>query len=151
STGANAVPEGKAPAVEAPPTETSSVGGDVEKLLAATGVDVDAILARLGGAPKGEGGPYIALNVPKASGEDQVKREAVMRTLLKTLPLGAPLAHYQLESAFGPRIDPINKRRGFHPGVDLAAPFRSPIYSTGPGVVTFAGNKEKYGKYVEID
>ncbi|HYC15076.1 MAG TPA: hypothetical protein VEC75_12560, partial [Stellaceae bacterium] len=76
STGANTVPEGKTPAVEAAPTETSSVGGDVEKLLAATGVDVDALLTRLGGAPKGEGGPYIALNVPKASGEDQVKREA---------------------------------------------------------------------------
>ena len=153
STGANTVPETKAPAPAPAPTESSagSVGGDVEKLLAATGVDVDALLAQLGGAPKGEGGPYIALNGPKAAGEDQIKRDAVMRTLLKSLPLAAPLAHYQLESPFGARVDPINKRRGFHPGVDLAAPFRSPVYSTGPGVVTYAGNKEKYGKFVEID
>jgi len=151
STGSNTTTESQTPVVASVPTESSGVGGDVEKLLAATGVDVDALLSKLGGAPKGEGGPYIALNLPKTSAEDQVKREAVMRTLLKTLPLGAPLAHYQLESPFGARIDPINKRRGFHPGVDLAAPFRSPIFSTGPGVVTFAGNKEKYGKYVEID
>ena len=155
--GENSAPEGNgeivvaAAAPKAQDKSTGAVGADIEKLLAATGLDVDGLLSQLGGAPKGEGGPYIALRGAKVSDEDQLKRDAVMRTLLKSLPLGAPLAHYQLESPFGARVDPINKRQGFHPGLDLAAPFRSPIYSTAPGVVVFAGVNDKYGKFVSID
>ncbi|HTZ80184.1 MAG TPA: peptidoglycan DD-metalloendopeptidase family protein [Stellaceae bacterium] len=126
--------------------------GDLEKVVASTGLDVESVLARLGGAPKGEGGPYIALDKAKPmSPEELAKREETLRKLVKLLPLASPLSHYEVESPYGPRIDPINKREGFHPGVDLGGPFRSPVYSTGPGVVTFAGVRGQYGKFVEID
>jgi murein DD-endopeptidase MepM/ murein hydrolase activator NlpD len=134
------------------PIRTDGVVGNIERMVAATGLNVENFIARLGGPTKGEGGPYIALGAAnQISAQDQTAREETLRKLLKTLPLAAPLGQYQLESPFGPRIDPINHRQGFHPGVDLAAPFRSPVYSTAPGVVTFAGPRDTYGKFVEID
>ncbi|MFQ5765541.1 MAG: M23 family metallopeptidase, partial [Rhodospirillales bacterium] len=35
--------------------------------------------------------------------------------------------------------------------IDLGGPFKSSVYATAPGVVTYAGWKGKYGKLVEID
>lgn len=126
--------------------------GNLESVVAATGLNVENFIARLGGPAIGEGGPYIALGVPKqVSVADQAAREETLRKLLKTLPLASPLSQYQVESPFGPRIDPINHRQGFHPGVDLGSAFRSPVYSTAPGVVTYAGVRGEYGKFVEID
>ena len=124
----------------------------IEALLADTGVDVESLMQHLTEAPKGEGGPYIALNSGKVpSNMDVLQREQILSKLLHTLPLAAPLAHYQEMSPFGARIDPLNHREGFHPGLDLAADFRSPVYATAPGVVTFAGVRNGYGKFVEID
>ncbi|MGH7125926.1 MAG: peptidoglycan DD-metalloendopeptidase family protein [Stellaceae bacterium] len=126
--------------------------GNLESMVAATGLNVENFVARLGGPAKGEGGPYIALGGPnQISAQDQAAREETLRKLLKTLPLAAPLGQYDIGSPFGARVDPINHRQGFHPGVDLVAGFRSPVYSTAPGVVTFAGPRDTYGKFVEID
>lgn len=139
----------------APGSGTGRIGGalnELEKLVASTGLDVESAIARISGAPKGEGGPYIALDKAKVlTPEEQARREETLRKLVKLLPLATPLGHYQVESPYGPRVDPINKREGFHPGVDLGSAFRSPVYSTGPGVVTFAGVRGAYGKFVEID
>lgn len=133
-------------------TKIGVVVGNIEGMVAATGLNVENFIARLGGPANGEGGPYIALGASnQISAEDQAAREETLRKLLKTLPLAAPLAQYQLESPFGARIDPINHRQGFHPGLDLVSGFRSPVYSTAPGVVTFAGPRDTYGKFVEID
>lgn len=38
-----------------------------------------------------------------------------------------------------------------HSGVDLAAPTGTPIYATGPGIVTKSGWGSGYGQYVDID
>jgi murein DD-endopeptidase MepM/ murein hydrolase activator NlpD len=152
--------DAKAPAsVAAAPTKSETAGatgagvlGNLESMVAATGLNVENFIARLGGPAKGEGGPYLAIGAAaRASPADQATREQALRKLLKTLPLAAPLGQYQLESPFGPRIDPINRRQGFHAGVDLAAAFRSPVYSTAPGVVTYAGVRDNFGKFVEID
>ena len=125
---------------------------DLETLLASTGLNVEHLLGLASGTARGEGGPYIALgDVKNLSPEEQTARNEILKKLLKSIPLAAPLAQFRVESTFGPRIDPFNKRQGFHPGVDLAAPFLSPVYSTAPGVVTFAGVNGNYGKFVEIN
>ena len=49
------------------------------------------------------------------------------------------------------RNDPINDLTGIHEGVDLQAPLKTPIFSTAPGKVVFAGWKDRYGRLVEID
>jgi len=59
-----------------------------------------------------------------------------------------PVANARVTSPFGYRT---LGGREFHPGIDLAVPYGSPIYSTGDGVVVYAGWKNGYGNFVEID
>ena len=125
---------------------------DLEKLLVSTGIDIDRMLSGLNSLKSAQGGPYIALNSPDAAAYGQ-QREEDLKKLAKMLPLAAPLAQYQFESGFGLRIDPINHRTAFHPGLDLSAPYKTPIYSTAPGTVIFTGTRDAdgYGRMVEID
>ena len=134
----------------AEPVAAASGTSELERLIASTGVDINRLLGSLS-APSGEGGPYVALSSVKLSPALEQKRMVALQKLLKNMPLRSPLVHYQLESGFGPRTDPINHRPSFHPGLDLAAPYRSVVYSTGPGVVSFTGVKGAYGREVEID
>ncbi len=53
--------------------------------------------------------------------------------------------HGPVTSEFGPRWG------GFHPGVDIAAPFGTPIQAARDGVVIFAGWNGGYGNFVLID
>jgi murein DD-endopeptidase MepM/ murein hydrolase activator NlpD len=124
-------------------------GSELERLLASTGLDIDRLLGALP-SQAAQGGPYIALGDARAPQIDQ-KREEELKKLAKMLPLNAPLPQYQFESPFGARIDPINHRTAFHPGLDLAAPYKSPVYSTAPGRVVFTGERDSYGRMVEID
>jgi len=124
---------------------------ELQRLLGTAGVDVERFVARFGGAPAGQGGPFIAYD-PRRRGPaaGQVSPEAVDR-MMQSLPLAPPLVEYQVESRFGVRHDPFNHQKSLHTGLDLAAPFRSPVYATAPGRVTFAGGKGEYGRVVEID
>ncbi len=132
-------------------TESSAgYGSKLERLIASTGVDLNKLLGRLNSVPSGEGGPFVALGPGRVSPKDDPARDEELRSLAKSLPLAAPLVHYRVESGFGPRIDPIRGRPAFHDGVDLSAPYRSPVYSTAPGTVTFTGVKDDYGRVVEI-
>ena len=45
----------------------------------------------------------------------------------------------------------MNGRAENHSGLDLAAPTGTPIYATGPGIVTKSGWGTGYGQYVEIN
>ena len=42
-------------------------------------------------------------------------------------------------------------RAEHHGGLDMAAPSGTPIYATGPGIVTKSGWGTGYGQYVEIN
>ncbi len=123
--------------------------GEIEQVLASTGVDVEKLLGRLNSVPQGQGGPYIALDKRHMAGAEARGEE--LQKILKTLPLAPPLAHYNIGSEFGSRVDPMNHRQAFHTGLDLVAPYRSAVYSTAPGTVIFTGVKDNYGKVVEID
>jgi len=127
---------------------------ELSQLLASAGVDVDHLLIRFGAVAPGKGGPFVAMGNAKQGGNGQealpVSTEG-MQKLLKTLPLTAPLPSYQIESHFGPRSDPFNGHRAFHAGLDLSSKFGTPVYSTAPGKVVFAGPKGEFGKVVEID
>jgi murein DD-endopeptidase MepM/ murein hydrolase activator NlpD len=72
---------------------------------------------------------------------------------LRHIPLTIPVHGSQFEqtSGFGARVDPFTGRYAFHPGVDFAGPWGSPVASTAPGTVVFAGNRGGYGNMVEID
>jgi murein DD-endopeptidase MepM/ murein hydrolase activator NlpD len=154
NSGAATVPPQRSSADRAPDQRSENLApsgnnGEIEQVLASTGLDVEKLLGRLNSVPVGQGGPYIALD--KRHMAESGARTEELQKILKTLPLAAPLAHYTVGSGFGGRSDPLNRRQAFHPGVDLEAPYRSPVYSTAPGVVIFTGVKDNYGKVVEID
>lgn len=132
-------------------SDNTAPASELERLIASTGIDVEKLLARLGSVPLAQGGPYVALDRAARPNGAPAARLEELQKLIKTLPLAAPLAHYQIESGFGGRADPFHGRQAFHAGVDLSAPYRTPVLSTAPGVVVFTGVKDNYGKVVDID
>jgi murein DD-endopeptidase MepM/ murein hydrolase activator NlpD len=126
-------------------------GHRIERLLASTGLNLKKLLHDISiSEPQAEGGPFIPLGDAMTAGEE-ARRHKLLQKLVETLPLRAPLDHYYVSSPFGPRLDPFNHRRAFHEGVDLAAPYRTHVYSTAPGIVVFAGADSGFGKLVKID
>jgi len=124
---------------------------EVRRLLASTGLNVDRLFPQLAQDRGGLGGPFVV--PPKADPPDAMTPDKMeeLRSLMKSLPLSVPLDHYQLESRFGPRHDPFNHRSSYHTGIDLSAPYMSPVHATAAGIVTYAGYRSDYGKVVEID
>jgi hypothetical protein len=123
---------------------------EFRRMLASTGLNIGRLFPQF--APdRAEGGPFVP--PPKGSQIESFSQDRLeaMRSLIKSLPLAVPLDHYQLESRFGPRHDPFNRRWSFHTGLDLSAAYMSPVYATAAGVVTYAGYRSDYGKVVEID
>ncbi len=60
-----------------------------------------------------------------------------------------PLPTARVSSTYGGRV--MGGKAENHSGLDLAAPNGTPIYATGPGVVTKSGWGTGYGQYVEIN
>lgn len=57
----------------------------------------------------------------------------------------------KVTSNFGWRVHPIFKSRTFHSGLDIAAPFNTPVKASNSGTVIFVGWQSGYGKVVIID
>jgi murein DD-endopeptidase MepM/ murein hydrolase activator NlpD len=81
-------------------------------------------------------------------GVDGVAGPQTIRALgrpLARIPLGLgwPVAP-RISSGFGPRGD------GFHPGLDLAVPFGTPVHAARSGRVIYAGWDDGYGKVVVV-
>ncbi len=147
-------------------TEAST--GDLEAMIALTGLDVDALLEGTGQARRGRGGPFIDVGdlgerAEKFRGlgddlhssvlalEFNLNRWNGLQGVLKRLPLAAPVDSFYVSSKFGKRTDPFTKRKAMHYGVDLAGALKSSVWSTAPGVVVRVGRGGSYGGSVEID
>ena len=61
-----------------------------------------------------------------------------------------PVAIGIMRSGFGERNHPLLHYMKTHTGVDWAAPFGTPIFSAGNGVIDEIGLKGGYGKYVRL-
>jgi len=55
-----------------------------------------------------------------------------------------------ISSGFGPRTPPAPGASSFHDGIDIGAAEGAAIGASAEGVVTVAGDKGAYGKYIEI-
>jgi len=55
----------------------------------------------------------------------------------------------RLSSPFGPRNLGLGTAN-FHVGIDIAAPFDTPVFASRAGTVTFAGTAGSYGKLIKI-
>jgi murein DD-endopeptidase MepM/ murein hydrolase activator NlpD len=56
-----------------------------------------------------------------------------------------------ISSSFGERVDPFNGEGAFHSGVDIVAPYGTPVAASADGYVTFADEMAGYGRLVEIN
>ncbi len=70
---------------------------------------------------------------------------------LQNFFLRAPLQYRRISSTFSKRrFHPILRIFRAHNGIDYAAPSGTPVSSVADGVVTFAGWRGGYGKFVEV-
>jgi len=132
----------------------------MERIVEIAGLEVDSVIEANVDNDTGQGGPFVAVSdgLPgdqlRTSLTNLDSRLAHLETLqlaMQRMPLASPLKAYYLTSKFGKRRDPINEKWSMHYGVDMGSTNKSPVYSTAPGVITYAGWKGKYGKLVEID
>lgn len=146
--------------------------GMIERVVAMTGLNVNELIHGVEAeAPAvAQGGPYIARDYLDIGGDfliaddpqlefrsnvalldQQMSRWEALQEVVRTIPLSSPLDHYRVTSGFGERTDPVNGRKAMHYGIDMKAPFRTPVMATAPGTVVFAGWNGHYGRFIEID
>lgn len=107
-----------------------------------------------------QGGPFIPVNHkiaemhPKLfeqSMEHNVNYLIRLEEIINHMPFALPMKNARITSGFGHRIDPFNKRKAMHYGIDFVGKYKDPIYAPLSGKVTKAGRYGAYGKFVEID
>lgn len=73
-------------------------------------------------------------------------KESILISTPTILPANGWITSY-----FGHRISPYSGGRKMHEGLDVGAPFGTPIVAPADGIVTFSGVKPGFGKFVQID
>jgi len=91
----------------------------------------------------------VAAEVERArrEAEERAAREAEERARLAAMYV-APLDSYQLSARYG--TGGGRWARGYHTGLDMTAPYGTPVKAVHSGTVTFAGWDGAYGQKVEI-
>src|SRR3954451_23243626 len=119
-----------------------------------------AELKRLGitparvGSTAGVGGPFeSAASSTFKSLFDSWKKLDQLQDGIIAVPSDKPVkTNVEFTSGFGTRSDPFHAGAAFHPGIDLAGTYGTPIYATADGTVMHAGwNSGGYGNLVEVD
>ena len=57
----------------------------------------------------------------------------------------------RVASSFGERQDPFNGEGAFHAGIDIDAPYGTPVRAAGDGDVVSAGTESGYGREIMVD
>ena len=91
----------------------------------------------------------FAVRVQRAAHD--VSEAKALSTAAQDLPLARPTTSDQQTSGFGVRFDPFTRRPAYHSGLDFSGSHATPIYATGPGIVSYTGVRSGYGNVVEID
>lgn len=140
----------------------------LEKIISATGLSVERVLDQVAADQRasskdGVGGPYFPISSKKARVDEEfahnmkalettIGRLSDLQSALASIPLVSPIqVDRHFASRFGKRTDPFTGRPAFHYGLDIVAPFKTPVLAPTPGVVVFAGRHGPYGNMVEID
>lgn len=95
--------------------------------------------------------PSAQMTAPLLKAAHDVSEMRALATASAALPLAKPTATTPESSSYGRRKDPITGKPAFHAGLDFPAPVMTPVFATAPGVVTFTGERNGYGRIVEID
>ena len=103
----------------------------------------------------GAGGPSTVEALDKAA--KQLERQVRImgdrlhsdQIRLASIPSGLPVRGYQTDG-YGMRRNPFGGGGEFHPGVDLAVDFGTPVATTADGIVIWAGPYTGYGNMVVV-
>lgn len=95
---------------------------------------------------------YIQQSIPSLVTEykETISELQQVQKELAVLPSIWPTNARRITSKFGGRDDPFTRSAAFHHGLDIAGPYRSSIFSTADGKVTFAGRNGGYGNFIQI-
>jgi len=111
----------------------------------------------------GQGGSTTAdqLQVLEVQGEINKKRLAYKKENLSNMLLalsatgdgtfGWPVSGGAISSFYCLRADPLGAGTDYHPGIDIACDYGSPIRASSTGIVTEAQWNGGYGRFVSID
>jgi murein DD-endopeptidase MepM/ murein hydrolase activator NlpD len=132
----------------------------LDRLLAKSGLDLGQLVAQAEQQGRrlsdGQGGPLVPVLGRPLPGQPSASRGGSLdlerlQLALRSVPLATPMTDYKLNSRFGYRRDPLNRRGAVHTGLDCGGPTNAPVLATAPGVVTEAGRAGAYGIMVVID
>jgi murein DD-endopeptidase MepM/ murein hydrolase activator NlpD len=73
-------------------------------------------------------------------------KESFLRSTPTVLPSNGWITSY-----FGPRFSPFAGSLKMHEGLDIGARVGTTVIAPADGIVTFAGEKSGFGKFVQID
>ncbi len=116
-------------------------------------ITIDNFLRKKGirSVPSGVGGLRSEVDVLDMEYLDFLSREANrFERYLGRIPIGPPVWG-KVTSGYGYRRDPFTHRYEFHKGIDIKAPYGTPVRATAEGKVVFAGWKPGYGRVVIIE
>jgi murein DD-endopeptidase MepM/ murein hydrolase activator NlpD len=111
--------------------------------------------APVGGTDVPERAAPVAVPAPTATRANAVSRQAPPRPVAqrasRSRTRAARVAPAWVRPAHGPLTSHFGYRWGkLHKGIDIGAPWGSPIYAASDGVVTYAGPRNGYGRLVTI-
>ena len=118
----------------------------IDTIMATIGVKIKKSASAKSG--QNSGGPFVADT--ETSYDELLNQVDEYLKTMKALPLGKPV-HGRVSSGFGKRVDPVNKKKAIHEGVDIKGKRGAKIVTTGSGKVIKAFKNAGYGNYVEID
>lgn len=130
----------------------------LNKVFRSVGMNPDTVLRTVRKGYSGQGGPLTPISYSShgnaAISQTEAKANEVLisldklntyRIAIEKMPLAMPVrSAYRFTSPFGRRWGRM------HEGIDMAAPSGTPIFTTGDGVVTFAGWQRGYGNLIKI-
>ena len=73
-------------------------------------------------------------------------KESYLNSLPSLFPTDGWITSY-----YGQRMSPTQNKIKMHEGLDIGAPYGTPIVSPADGIITFSGEKAGFGKFVQID
>jgi murein DD-endopeptidase MepM/ murein hydrolase activator NlpD len=136
-----------------PPTRSASLAQGGAETVSRNAL-LDALKQRTGRLADGVNQDLSALGEEISSRERSLRelkafieeRASVLAATPTILPVKGPIT-----AGYGYRKSPFTGQRELHEGLDIAAPYGSPIVATADGVVTFAGPLSAYGNVVFVD
>lgn len=117
----------------------------IEQVMESIGIDIPE---NKQSSNSNKGGPYIPAE-PDIQDELLAKADNYLDKI-RYVPLGNPVTGH-ITSRYGKRMDPLNKKKSIHEGVDIKGKRGEKIYATADGLVKRAFKNGGYGNYIEID